>query len=283
MKMRFFSCSAALWVLFSACQKNKSEQSFTLANDQLVAEEGYHPSYVGKEINAVYDGRQVTLLEIENGNYLYDGDVVLERNDFTLPGEVATEGTHAGGDWPNRTMPWAYGAGVSQALKDKWVAATNAWANELGFSFPQTNSRTKDYVIVRENSDGSAFSTSIGRAGGAQTISVDPNAFSTGSVIHEIGHAVGLHHEQKRPDRDNYISVKVSNIKTAKRSQYEPCNCTAIGTFDYNSIMLYGSFSNGNAINTSLPVMTRLDGTTWKANRTALSQGDIDAVNADYR
>ena len=59
--------------------------------------------------------------------------------------------------------------------------------------------------------------SSIGRKGGAQTISLDRRNCVFGAT-HEVMHALGFFHEQSRPDRDIYVKVLWWNIQEGKFS-----------------------------------------------------------------
>jgi len=122
--------------------------------------------------------------------------------------------------------------------------------------------------------------------GGQQLIRLSTGADKS-TVIHEIGHAVGLMHEQTRTDRDQYINIDFSNINNDWKDQYKTYDVLGrsgfqIGTFDYNSVMLYpSSVPEARVGSNTSPQMTRKNGTTWGYN-SYISQGDIDGVNYLY-
>ena len=60
---------------------------------------------------------------------------------------------------------------------------------------------------------------------------------------HEIGHALGFHHEHQRWDRDLYVNIHYENIKPGRQSDYDWVPRTNwivnMPTYDYRSIMHY--------------------------------------------
>ena len=83
------------------------------------------------------------------------------------------------------------------------------------------------------------------------------------TVVHEFIHAFGFHHEQVRPDRDNYVEIIYENIPENKVSNFNlfTGSLTYGVQYDGFSVMHYGSkafttnsFGNGNTIESKVLV-----------------------------
>uniref|UniRef100_A0A0N4ZI16 Zinc metalloproteinase n=1 Tax=Parastrongyloides trichosuri TaxID=131310 RepID=A0A0N4ZI16_PARTI len=105
-------------------------------------------------------------------------------------------------------------------------------------------------------------------------------------IIHEIGHALGLIHEMKRPDRDNYITVNRQNLQNGGLSQvFDKYSSSHVIThnlkYDYGSLMHYpyNGFSNGKG-NTITPKDENYFGTMGQ--RIELGFNDIKHLNLHY-
>jgi hypothetical protein len=228
------------------------------------------------------------LYEKVGGRAVFQGDILLgtveeveafDRRMRQLDGAGhAAAPSHTRGDfsWPRNVIPFEIASDLSSTMVTRINNAVAHWNANTIVRLQARNGET-DFVRFVRDDDGSCLSRA-GRQGGMQEIRL-ATVCSTGNVIHEIGHAVGLYHEQNRNDRDSFVIVNRQNIDPDPQIQAQfdkgPFGSLDVGTFDFNSRMLYGPFAfsdNGQA------TMTRLDGTTWTSNATVLSIGDIVGV-----
>jgi hypothetical protein len=111
----------------------------------------------------------------------------------------------------------------------QWAPATGSDVNFVNFDFDPNNL------------SGSCES-SVGMVGGPQIIGGSINCTTT-TILHEMGHALGLYHEQSRADRDTYVNYMEQNIDKPQHGNFDIiASGVGSGLYNYASIMEYGAF-----------------------------------------
>ncbi|XP_054756505.2 blastula protease 10-like [Lytechinus pictus] len=176
-------------------------------------------------------------------------------------------------------------SGDSQVIR----AAMDHWEQHTCLRFePRTSSHASDlgHNTYLSFIKGGGCWSFVGRVfNGEQQISIGSGCEYLGIVAHEIGHAIGFHHEQSRPDRDDYINVHFENIQSGLEDNFEKYDWNYVTTrnveYDVGSVMHYGSHgfsSNGQPTITTIdPLQMHLLG-----NRAGLSNADITLANLIY-
>ncbi len=203
---------------------------------------------------------------------LYDDKDEIDRGD-----DKSTARSKSKYRWSNKTVYYRVASNLTN--KQRAYDAMAYWRENAGLRFEYRTSQSNYIRFI----NGSGCSSKVGKQGGKQNIKLSSGC-SMGSTIHEIGHAVGLWHEQSRTDRGGTVTINWSNIESGKSHNFKTYTARGedgvnIGAYDIGSIMHYGSFAfskNGNA------TITRTNGTTFSSQRSQLTVGDRAGVRYMY-
>jgi hypothetical protein len=218
---------------------------------------------------------------VHDNQAIFEGDILLGNfipPDFEADEEIgilSAAKINKSTLWPNGIIPYSIGNIKNPERVQEAIAH---WESITKLRFKSRNNES-NYINF---SSGQGCSSNIGMQGGRQFVYLSSSC-TVGNIIHEIGHAVGLWHEQTRSDRSRYVDINWENILPGKESNFKTFSSGSsnrnLGNYDYESIMHYGSYSfsrNGK------PTISRWDGERISGQRRGLSKGDLEGIHKLY-
>ena len=195
--------------------------------------------------------------------------------------------------WPNGIVPYAISSSVPPVVRTQIINAINTYNSLTSRTHvrfvPRTNEqRYIDFVYV-ELSPFTCGDSTLGMAvtGQRQEIRINKKlphcSYTLATLLHEIGHALGLDHEHTRPDRDNFIKINFQNYYTASSdfsiNKKSADSSKILSPYDISSIMHYSSFSGSK---NGMAVFVNKNKAQIIPVATALSNSDINSIAKLY-
>jgi uncharacterized protein (TIGR03437 family) len=239
-----------------------------------------------------YRGHRIVFQNV-HGKAVYQGDIVLGKTEnIEAKGGERAIAHHRGRTpqgitisdlslrWPNGIIPFVIDPNLPDSQQQSIHQAVAHWNSNTPIRFVDRDTQTS-YVRFTVGFSDIACSSDVGRMGGIQTINLPPGC-GFGQTVHEMGHTVGLWHEQSRADRNRFLTVLYDNIdkQSAFNFDQELSDGEDVGPYDFNSIMHYGAFDfSRDQISATLETVPA---GIPIGQRAGLSAGDIQAVQVLY-
>ena len=208
-----------------------------------------------------------------------NGKVYYELGDMLIPQQQSLNKFDTSKNkWTDGIVYYSFASDVTEENRLRFIDAANVWKSIADVQFVERTDQSNYLQIINDNRNYAV----VGMVGGAQTLAMN-NWSSKYIIVHEIGHSLGMWHEQQRSDRDDHISILFDNIKDDQRYNFYTHTTSNIADYDFMSVMHYSlSAYSKNGEPTMQPKQAGLAEASVAGHNQFISGGDQLEVATYY-
>jgi hypothetical protein len=184
----------------------------------------------------------------------FEGDMIFPKG-FNPKSSTRGVAIFGNKQWPNGIIPYDISAITIDSDREMITNAMHRLMYDVATPKPDTDDRLACvYFRPRESTDkvyfkiqyGTGCSANVGYMTQQQSVMTlqQFGCFDYHRVQHELMHVLGFYHEQSRPDRDDYLEIRLENVESAMAHNFNKYawGSTVLNqgsSYDYASIMHY--------------------------------------------
>lgn len=176
------------------------------------------------------------------------------------------EAVGAGDSWTDGLVYFEFAAGITDVERQAFLDDVSVWSAVSAVQFVESSdagNRILVQKVAAADAEGCGDSA-VGMIGGVQDLHVTDTCWSRRVIVHEMGHALGLLHEQVRSDRDAFLSVvdeddMASRCPTQFTVNWGIQDAPKFTAYDFASVMHYPRVGCLNCIDNQPSLCVRLD------------------------